>query len=150
MVDYDLPGLNAADATRTMLREDPSIQVIVLSVVREADDIRHAMRAGARDYLTKPLQEGELVDTINWLITERREYAKTKAFIGRMRQAFETMFYDDKPVPEKVIRLLEAEAAKQPQDQLTQETLAVAYARNRDWKKLVPLVQKLANTQLED
>jgi hypothetical protein len=66
-----------------------------------------------------------------------------------MRKAFETLFYDDKPVPENVVRLLETEAIKKPDDHLTLETLAVAYARNRDWKKLAPIVSRLAHTQLE-
>lgn len=149
VMDYDLPGFDAAETARAILHEEPTTQIIMLSLVSDASDIRHAMRAGARDYLIKPLHEGELVDTIHWLIKERREYAKTRAFIGRMRKAFETLFYDDKPVPENVVRLLEAEAVKKPDDHLTLETLAVAYARNRDWKKLAPLVSRLSHTQLE-
>jgi DNA-binding NarL/FixJ family response regulator len=149
IMDYDLPGFNAADTARAILHAEPTTQIIMLSLVSDANDIRHAMRAGARDYLIKPLHEGELVETIRWLIKERREYAKTRAFIGRMRKAFETLFYDDKPVPDNVVRLLEGEVVKKPDDRLALETLAVAYARNRDWKKLAPLVAKLAHTQLE-
>ena len=39
------------------------------------------MRAGARDYLTKPLEEGELVETIRWMLRERRDYARMQAFV---------------------------------------------------------------------
>jgi DNA-binding NarL/FixJ family response regulator len=149
LIDIDAYGDAAQDLTRALMREDPETQVVMLSVVNDVDDIRRAMRAGARDYLTKPLHEGELVDTIHWLIGERREYARMQDFVQQLRRAYEALFTDDKPVPEKVVAFLEAQAADHPHDRLTQETLAVAYARNRDWAKLAPLVARLAKTALD-
>lgn len=144
VMDYDMPGLNGAEITRAILHNDDRIQVIMLSVVNDVEDIRAAMRAGARDYLIKPLAEGELVETIRWLIRERREYARMQAFVGQMRKAYEAIFRDDKPVPPTVVAYLESQVAESPQDRLVLETLAVAYARNRDWKKLAPLMDRLA------
>ncbi len=144
VIDYDVPGLNAAETTRAVLLQDATIQVIMLSLVNDADDVRHAMRAGARDYLIKPLQPGELVETVRWLIDERREYARMQAFVDQMRRAYDALFSDDKPIPPKVVAFLEAQAADSPDDRLAQEALAVAYARNRDWEKLAPLAARLA------
>ena len=147
VMDYDMPGLDGATATRTILHEDDSIQVIMLSVVNDAEDIRHAMRAGARDYLVKPLADGELIGTIRWLINERREYARMQGFVTDLRRAYDALFTDDKPVPENVIAFLEAQAAEPNAERVTLETLAVAYARNRDWTKLAPIVRQLVGTQ---
>ncbi len=146
VMDYDMPGIDGAEATRAILREDERSMVIMLSVVNDAGDIRHAMRAGARDYLVKPLSEGELVATIRWLIGERREYARMQAFVGQMRKAYEALFMDDQPVPENVLAYLEEQAKAKPEDRLILESLAVAYARNREWAKLMPLVATLAET----
>jgi DNA-binding NarL/FixJ family response regulator len=148
LIDLDAYGDAAQDLTRALMREDPEAQVVMLSVVNDVDDIRRAMRAGARDYLIKPLHEGELVDTIHWLIGERREYARMQAFVKQLRRAYEALFTDDKPIPDKVVAFLEAQAADHPHDRLTQEALAVAYARNRDWAKLAPLAARLARTDL--
>ncbi len=148
IMDYDMPGHDAAETTRTLLQGNPTTQVIMLSVVNEAEDIRHAMRAGARDYLVKPLEPGELVETIRWLLRERREYARMQAFVSQLRKAYEALFMDDKPIPENVLAFLEAQAEKAPHDRLTLETLAVAYARNRQWAKLIPLADHLARTQI--
>jgi DNA-binding NarL/FixJ family response regulator len=148
VMDYDMPGIDATETARAILRQDPSIQVIMLSLVANAADIRHAMRAGARDYLVKPLRDGELVETIRWLLGERREYARMQAFVKQMRRAYEALFTDDKPVPPTVVAFLEQQVAKSPHDRLAAETLAVAYARNREWKKLVPLVDELARTAI--
>ena len=94
------------------------------------------MRAGARDYLIRPLGDDELVETIHWLIRERREYARMQSFVKQLRKAYEALFTDDKPVPPTVVAYLETQAAQNPGDRLALETLAVAYARNREWKKL--------------
>src|SRR5205085_59944 len=76
VMDYDMPGLDGAEATRSILRDNPATQVVMLSVVNDPEDIRTAMRAGARDYLIKPLKDGELVTTIEWLLRERRDFAR--------------------------------------------------------------------------
>ena len=149
VIDYDMPGVDAAGTTHAILREDPSIQVLMLSLVGDVGDIRHAMRAGARDYLIKPLQTGELVETVRWLISECREYARMQAFVQQMRRAYDALFTDDKPVPQTVVAFLVQQAVKDPADRLAQETLAVAYARNRDWQKLAPVAVRLAETTLE-
>jgi DNA-binding NarL/FixJ family response regulator len=144
VMDYDMPGLNGAEATRAILQTNPDTQIVMLSVVNDAQDIRTAMRAGARDYLTKPLKQGELVETIRWLLRERRDYARMQAFVTQMRKAYEALFTDDTPVPATVIAFLESQVQKSPGDRLTWETLAVAYARNREWTKLAPLVASLS------
>jgi len=150
VMDYDLLDLDTAEMTRSILHENVSTQVIMLSVVNNADDIRKAMRAGARDYLVKPLHDGELVETIRWLIGERREYARMQAFVKQLRKAYEALFTDDKPVPDNVVAFLETQVNDNPENRLAQETLAVAYARNRNWRKLLPLANNLAETQLTD
>src|SRR5690349_15668076 len=48
VMDYDMPGLDTVETTRAILRENATAQVIMLSVVNDPDDIRTAMRAGAR------------------------------------------------------------------------------------------------------
>lgn len=144
IVDYDIPGMDGAETARAILRESDRTQIIMVSVFSEPDDIRTAMRAGARDYLIKPLDEGELVETIRWLLRERREYARMTAFVKQMRRAYEALFTDDKPVPPTVLAFLEAQAEKSPGDRLALETLAVAYARNREWTKLAPIVASLS------
>jgi DNA-binding NarL/FixJ family response regulator len=143
VMDYDMPGLDGAEATRSILHQDVTTQVIMLSVVNNAEDIRSAMRAGARDYLIKPLAEDELVKTVHWLIGERREYARMQAFVSQLRKAYEALFRDDKPVPPTVVTYLESQAQQAPHDRLALETLAVAYARNRDWNRLAPIVRVL-------
>jgi DNA-binding NarL/FixJ family response regulator len=143
VMDYDMPGLDGAEATREILSRNPRTQVVMLSVVNDVEDIRKAMRAGARDYLIKPLASDELVETVRWMIRERREFARMQSFVNQLRKAYEALFKDDKPIPPNVVAYLEQQVRQDPDDRLTLETLAVAYARNRDWIKLYPLMDQL-------
>jgi DNA-binding NarL/FixJ family response regulator len=139
VMDSHLPEVEVEALARALLQDHPDLQIIMLMAERDPDSIRLAMRAGARDALTLPLHEGELVETLRWLVAQRRDYARMEAFMRRLRRAYEALFSDDKPVPPRVVTFLERQAAQNPTDVLTQETLAVAYARNRNWRKLAPL-----------
>ncbi len=145
IMDYDMPGLDGAEATRAILQENDRVQIIMLSLVNDVNDIRHAMRAGARDYLIKPLEPTELLETVRWLIRERRDFARMHAFVNKLRKAYEALFTDDKPVPPNVVAFLEKQVEEAPGDRLVLETLAVAYARNRSWASLKPLIDILAD-----
>src|SRR5574341_1052428 len=143
VMDYAAPGANCAKVSRALLKDNAAIQIVMISATNEVGDIRKAMRAGARDYLIRPLGENELLETVRWLIRERREYARMQAFVGQLRHSYEALFKDDKPIPATVVAYLEEQVRQSPDDRLTMETLAVAYARNRDWVRLAPLVEIL-------
>ncbi|HEY90017.1 MAG TPA: MinD/ParA family protein [Thermoflexia bacterium] len=65
LMDINLIGIDGITATRQLLDVAPTVQVIMLSVQGEADYMRQAMMAGARDYLTKPPSADDLLDAIH-------------------------------------------------------------------------------------
>jgi len=144
VLDYDMQHLEGIETARGIMAENPTVMLVVVSSSNDADTIRTAMRAGARDYLIRPLKDDELIETIRWLIREKRDFARMQSFVKKLRRAYETLFFDDQPVPEKVVRMLELKAQENPSDTMTLETLAVAYARNRQWDKLAPIAHVLA------
>src|SRR5215210_1744309 len=52
-MDIKMPGLNGIEATREILRANPSIGVLMLTMFEYDDSFFAAMRAGARGYLLK-------------------------------------------------------------------------------------------------
>jgi len=64
LMDVNMPKLNGIAATEKIMLEHPGTAVIFLSVQGEAEYLRKAMLAGARDYLIKPFSGDELIDTI--------------------------------------------------------------------------------------
>ena len=53
LMDIKMPGLNGIEATREILRANPSIGVLMLTMFEDDDSVFAAMRAGARSYLLK-------------------------------------------------------------------------------------------------
>jgi len=64
LMDINMPGMDGITASEAITQEVPFAQVIMMSVQSEADYLRRAMLAGARDFLTKPFTSDELISTI--------------------------------------------------------------------------------------
>lgn len=67
LMDIVMPGLNGFQATR-QLTKDPvtaHIPVIIVTTKDQETDRVWGKRQGARDYLTKPVDESVLITTLN-------------------------------------------------------------------------------------
>ncbi len=63
LMDLLMPGMNGIQATQE-INEDLPARVILMSVESSREAVQYAMRAGARDYLTKPLKHEDLMRSI--------------------------------------------------------------------------------------
>ncbi len=66
LMDVVMPGINGFQATRQLHRDDSTknIPVIIVSTKDQATDKMWGQRQGAKGYVTKPVEEQELIDTI--------------------------------------------------------------------------------------
>lgn len=66
LMDIVMPGLNGFQATRQLTKdsETSAIPVIIVTTKDQETDKVWGKRQGARDYLTKPIDETTLVNTI--------------------------------------------------------------------------------------
>jgi len=67
LMDVVMPGLNGFQATRQLSKGDDTkhIPVIIVTTKDQETDKVWGRRQGATDYLTKPVDEKVLIDTIN-------------------------------------------------------------------------------------
>lgn len=65
LMDINMPDMDGIAATEEILRNQPHVQVIILSVQGDQNYMRRAMLAGARDFLTKPPMADELISAIH-------------------------------------------------------------------------------------
>ncbi|MEP6714903.1 MAG: response regulator transcription factor [Terriglobia bacterium] len=64
VMDFALPSMNGAVATRRILESDPTIAVLMLSMHEEPGYVRLCLEAGARGYLLKNAMDLELVSAV--------------------------------------------------------------------------------------
>jgi len=64
VMDFALPGMNGALATRHILKAKPEIAVLILSMHAEASYIRTCLDAGAMGYLLKNAMDLELATAV--------------------------------------------------------------------------------------
>ena len=64
LMDLAMPGMDGATATRTIRRQYPGIQVIVLTNFQDIDQVQQALQAGAISYLLKNVSADDLAAAI--------------------------------------------------------------------------------------
>jgi DNA-binding NarL/FixJ family response regulator len=64
VMDFALPSMNGAVATRHILKANPQINVLMLSMHAEPNYVRTCLEAGARGYLLKNALDLELVQAV--------------------------------------------------------------------------------------
>lgn len=71
LMDIVMPGLNGFQATRQLSKgaETSHIPVIIVTTKDQETDRVWGMRQGARDYLTKPIKEEILIETLGSVLT---------------------------------------------------------------------------------
>lgn len=64
LMDLNMPSIDGIEATRAIVGSSPHIAVIVLTMFDDHDLVFAALRAGARGYLLKGADRGELVRAV--------------------------------------------------------------------------------------
>lgn len=72
LMDINMPEMNGIRTTELMKERVPETDIIIMSVQGEQDYLRRAMLAGARDYIVKPFNGGDLANAIVRVYTTKK------------------------------------------------------------------------------
>jgi DNA-binding NarL/FixJ family response regulator len=64
VLDLQIPPPSGVEVTATVLKDDPSARVLILSASGEQDDVLEAVKAGATGYLVKSASRDELLAAV--------------------------------------------------------------------------------------
>jgi DNA-binding NarL/FixJ family response regulator len=64
LMDLHMPDVNGVEATRRILETSPHIRILVITMYEDDDSVFAALRAGARGYLLKGADKGEILRAI--------------------------------------------------------------------------------------
>ena len=79
LMDVKMPGIGGLEATRKMLRNDPDIKIIALTVCGEEPFPSKLLQAGAAGYITKETGLDEIVNAIQAVYAGKRYIGPTIA-----------------------------------------------------------------------
>src|SRR5436190_20801104 len=82
LTDLRMPGMDGLELMRKAREDDPERAVIVMTAFGSVDSAVAAMRQGAADYLTKPINLDELVLVLDRALRRRR----LRREAGQLRQ----------------------------------------------------------------
>jgi len=71
VLDYSMPGLNGAEATRQIIQRVPRAEVLILTMHSSEDLIRGALEAGARAYVLKSDAGRDLISAVHALVEHK-------------------------------------------------------------------------------
>ncbi len=88
-LDIKMPGLDGLQVARTLLALH-AIPVIILTAYGDREFVDEAKEAGVLAYLLKPVQEHDLVPTIEVTMARFREIQALRQEIGNLEEALRT------------------------------------------------------------
>lgn len=64
-MDITMPEMNGIEALKSILEQDPSARVLMVSAMGQQSMIVEALEVGAVDFLVKPFQPAKVLETVN-------------------------------------------------------------------------------------
>jgi len=86
LLDFRMPGMNGLELLRQIKRINPEIEVVIMTAYGSIETAVEAMKAGARDYLTKPIDFEELCFLIE-RVAEHRTLVRENRMLRRELKA---------------------------------------------------------------
>jgi len=83
VLDLRMPGINGMEVLERVKKEHPHVQIIILTGHGSEKEEKEARRLGAFEYLKKPADTGQLLNTV------RSAWQKSLAFLKDTRDEFE-------------------------------------------------------------
>lgn len=74
IIDVRLPGMTGLDVTRLLQKDHPSLPVVVMTAFGSMETAIEAIREGAFDYISKPMNLAELKHTVERALSERTQH----------------------------------------------------------------------------
>ena len=103
VLDINMPGMNGLDLQREMNDSGISLPVIFLTGHGDIPMTVHALKAGAVHFLTKPVQEDELMNAIRQALEGDREARSERAEIRKLQEHFHLLSPRERQVMQLVV-----------------------------------------------
>ncbi|MCM8776314.1 MAG: sigma-54 dependent transcriptional regulator [Candidatus Omnitrophica bacterium] len=110
LIDLRLPGMTGMDVLNAIIAKYPSVDSVMMTSFATAETAVEAMKAGAKDYLVKPINDDELKILLARIADERQlrhDYETLKMEVQEKRSRFHQMIGED-PKMQKIYSIIQA------------------------------------------
>jgi FixJ family two-component response regulator len=104
VLDVRLPGLSGLDLQRELSRTGVNIPIIFISGHADIPMTVRAMKAGAVEFLIKPVREQDLLDAVTQAIDKDRAARRQRAELATVRARYASLTPRENEVVEKITR----------------------------------------------
>jgi DNA-binding NtrC family response regulator len=100
LTDLKMPGMDGLQLMARLREGDPDLPVVVMTAFGEVETAVRAMRSGARDYLSKPVNVGELSVVVARELEQRRIRVEAGLLRARLSEkySFENLIGSSAPM----------------------------------------------------
>lgn len=74
LCDIRMPKVNGVEAIDFFRKEAPGIPIVVVTGYPDAELAAYLMKKGVKDYLVKPVEKQKLIDTVNKIIADGKDF----------------------------------------------------------------------------
>lgn len=74
LCDIRMPKVNGVEAIDFFREQAPGIPIVVVTGYPDAELAAYLMKKGVKDYLVKPVEKQKLVDTVNKIIAQGKDF----------------------------------------------------------------------------
>jgi RNA polymerase sigma factor (sigma-70 family) len=99
-----MPGMTGMELQRELVAEGSSLAIIFLTARGDIPMSVRAMKAGAVDFLTKPVKDKNLISTIHTALKKSLDLQALKKERDNIRQRFETLTDREREVLQNVVK----------------------------------------------
>jgi two-component system chemotaxis response regulator CheY len=71
----EVEGLDGIKAVKEILKADPTAKIIMVSAMGQQDLVIEAIQAGAKDFIVKPFQAGNITDSVQRILQQKSAVA---------------------------------------------------------------------------
>jgi FixJ family two-component response regulator len=102
-LDVQLPGLSGLDLQKRMVEVNLEIPIIFITGHGDIPMSVRAMKAGAAEFLTKPLADQDLLESIQQAIARNRVGRRQQAEMRELQGRYESLTPREREVMERVV-----------------------------------------------
>jgi two-component system, NtrC family, response regulator HydG len=123
LLDIKMPGIDGMELQQRLREIDPELSVIMMTGYASVDTAVKALKAGAYDYITKPFDPDDLINTVSHAIEHRRAQREVMRLQEQLQDVFpKTELVGESPAMRRVLEMVEIVAPSESTVLITGES----------------------------